>query len=80
MEAEAQAELPWQKGYFDALRVLAGTSLPHRIAMIAGDIAHGSVNSKEDLAELQAKTSPGEFQEAAKGAARILRNPSCCKL
>ena len=79
-QADAQTEILWQKGYIEALRMLGGSSLPHRIAAIAADIAEGSVNGKKQLAELEAKTSPSTFQEAAKEAARILNNPSCCRL
>ena len=84
-EARVQAELLWQKGYIQGLHALAAFSLPHEIASLSVEIAEYArieklvTERREALAALEAKTSPSEFQEATKEAARILRNPSCCR-
>jgi hypothetical protein len=80
-EARAQDEILWQKGNLPALGVLGWSSLPHRIAYLAASGAYINSGARDELAKLEASTSPSEFQEAAKEAARILKgNPNCCKL
>ena len=77
-EARAQYEILWQQGHLLALSGLQD-SLSHRIAWVAVDIAylHGPPGA---MAALEASTPPSEFHDASKEAARILRNPNCCKL
>jgi hypothetical protein len=77
-EARAQYDILWEKGYLLALGGLSD-SLAHRIAWLAASIAYLHT-PPEELSALEASTSPSEFQDASKEAARILQNPRCCKL
>jgi hypothetical protein len=77
--ARAQYEILWQNGYLLALGGLTADSLPHQIAWVAVSIAELHA-PPETMTALEASASPSAFHDASKEAARILKNPNCCKL
>ncbi len=91
--ARQRFEVLWRQGYVAALAGLAQTakdSLPYRIAYGSQQIAQFDPPEDNPVAarvisatralqdQLRNETSPSEFNEAAKNAAALLRNPSCC--
>lgn len=75
--ARAQYEILWQQGYLLALGGIP--DLPHQIAWVAANIAYLHA-PPETMTAFEASTSPSAFNDASKEAARILKNPNCCKL
>jgi hypothetical protein len=91
-EARQRFEVLWEKGHVAALAGLAQTvkdSLPYRIAYGSQHIAQfdppespvaerviESARALQD--QLRNETSPSEYNVAAKKAAALLRNPTCC--
>ena len=92
-EARRRFEVLWKQGHVAALGGLAQTakdSLPYRIAYGSQQIAQfdppednpvvariiSEARALQD--QLRNETSPSEYNEAAKKAAALLRNPSCC--
>ena len=78
----------WEQGHIGPLGALGRDSLPHRIAADAAEIAlmDGLPEPnpilkffREREGKLRNETSPSEYNEAAREAARLLRsNPNCC--
>lgn len=92
-EAREILETSWtQHGRISALDALAQGSLPHKIASLAVRVAifdgrHEEdaavriiADAREELTAIENSTSPSTFREATEEAARLLRNPICCKL
>jgi hypothetical protein len=86
-ESRKRFESLWEQGHVSALAALGKDSLAHRIAANTQAIALVDglpepnpvlTMMRSRLARLENETSPSEFHEAEKEAARLLRNPNCC--
>jgi hypothetical protein len=86
-ESRKRFESLWAEGHVGALGALGRNSLAHQIAFHAQAIARRDGLPgpnpvldmlRKGLTKLENETSPSEFQEAEKEAARLLRNPNCC--
>jgi hypothetical protein len=91
-EARQRLEVLWSQGHVSALGGLAQVAKQPLAYEIAADAQHiaqfdppGSTNAakviemtREHENKLRNETSPSEYNEAAKKAVALLRNPACC--
>jgi hypothetical protein len=86
-EARRRLETLWNEGHETALVALADDSLAYQIASYALMLAHVDDGNHSDSLlsslrgagdHLRQETPPSVYNEAAKKAAELLRNPYCC--